>query len=36
MDKESNGQRKLEDSGGGPLPALEGHSIEQNRIAIII
>ena len=32
MDKDSKGQRKLEDSGGGLLPAVEGHSLEQNRI----
>ena len=32
MDKDSKGQRKLEDSGGGLLPAVEGHSVEQNRI----
>ena len=25
MDKDSKGQRKLEDSGGGLLPAVEGH-----------
>ena len=30
MDKDSKGQRKLEDSGGGLLPAVEGHSIEEN------
>ena len=28
VDKESKGQRKLEDSGGGLLPAVEGHSLE--------
>ena len=28
MDKESKGQRKMEDSGGGLLPALEGHTLE--------
>ena len=28
MDKDSKGQRKLEDSGGGLLPAVEGHSLE--------
>ena len=27
------GQRKLENSGRGLLPAVEGHSLEQNRIA---
>ena len=32
MDKDSKGQRKMEDSGGGLLPAVEGHSLEQNRI----
>ena len=34
MDKDSKGQRKPEDSGGGLIPAVEGHSqdrIEQNR-----
>ena len=38
MDKDSKGQRKrkMEDSGGGLLPALEGHSLEQNSIVIII
>ena len=28
MDKDSKGQRKMEDSGGGLLPAVEGHSLE--------
>ena len=28
MDQESKGQRKLEDSGGGLLPAVEGHNLE--------
>ena len=32
MDKDSKGQRKLEDSrgrgGGGLLPSMEGHSLE--------
>ena len=32
MDEDSKGQRKMEDSGGGLLPAVEGHSLEQNRI----
>ena len=32
MDEDSKGQRKLEDSGGGLLPAVEGHSLEKNRI----
>ena len=32
MDKDSTGQRKMEDSGGGLLPAVGGHSLEQNRI----
>ena len=32
MDKDSKGQRKLEDSGEGLLPAVEGHSLEQSRI----
>ena len=32
MDKDSKGQRKLEDSGSGRklLPAVEGHSLERN------
>ena len=30
MDKDSEGQRKVEDSGGGLLPAVEGHSLEHN------
>ena len=29
--QEQQGQRKLEGSGGGLLPAAEGHSLEQNR-----
>ena len=29
MDKDSKGQRKLEDSDGGLLPTMEGHSLEQ-------
>ena len=32
MDKDRKGLRKLEDSGGGLLPAVEGHSLEKNRI----
>ena len=32
MDKDSKGQRKMEDSGGGLLTAVEGHSLEQKRI----
>ena len=37
MAKDCKGQRKLEDSGGWLLPAVEGHSLEkfrteQNRI----
>ena len=32
MDEDSKGQRKTKDSGGGLLPAMEGHSLEQNRI----
>ena len=32
MDKDSKGQRKMEDAGGELLPAVEGHSLEQNRI----
>ena len=31
MDKDSNRQRKPEDSGGELLPAEEGNSLEQNR-----
>ena len=27
-DKDSKGQRKLEESGGGLLPPVEGHSLE--------
>ena len=34
MDKDSKGQKKLEDSGGGQLPAVEGHSLEKNRSKI--
>ena len=34
MDKDSKGQRKLEDSGGGLLPAVEGHILEKNRIGL--
>ena len=32
MDKNSKGQRKLEDSGQGPLPAVQEHSLENNRV----
>ena len=32
MDKDSKGQRKMENSGGGLLAAVEGHSLEWNRI----
>ena len=32
MDKDSKGQGKMEDSGGGLLSAVEGHSLEYNRI----
>ena len=32
MDKDSKGQRKLEDTGGRLLPAVEGHSLKQNKI----
>ena len=32
MDKDSKVQRKMEDSGGGLLPVVEGHSLEYNRI----
>ena len=35
MDKDSKGQRNMEDSGGGLLPAVEGHSLEQNTIGLI-
>ena len=28
MDKDSKGQRKMADSSGGLLPAVEGHSLE--------
>ena len=28
MDEDSKGQRKMEDSGEGLLPAVEGHSLE--------
>ena len=31
MDKDSKGQRKMEDSGGGLLPAVEGHSVDSDR-----
>ena len=34
MDKDSKGQRKLEDSGRVLLPAVKGHSLEQNRIEL--
>ena len=34
MDKDSKGQRKMEDSGGGLLPAVEGHSLEQNSVGL--
>ena len=29
MDKDSNGQRKMEDSDRGLLPAVEGYSLEK-------
>ena len=32
MKKDSKGQRKLADFGGGLPPAVEGHSLKQNRI----
>ena len=32
MEKDSKKQRKLADSGRGILPAVEGHSLEQNGI----
>ena len=32
MDEDSKGQRKMKDSGGGLLPAVEGNGLEQNRI----
>ena len=35
MDEDSKGQRKMEDSGGGLLPAVEEHSLEWNRINIL-
>ena len=35
MGKDSKGQRKLKDSGGGLLPAVEGHSLESNRIETV-
>ena len=35
MDKDSKGQRKMEDSGGGLLPAVEGHSLEWIRIGTL-
>ena len=28
MDEDSKGQRKMEDTGGGLFPAVEGHSLE--------
>ena len=28
LDEDSKGQRKMEDFGGGLLPAVEGHSLE--------
>ena len=31
MGKDSKGQRKMDDSSVGLLPAAEGHSLEQNR-----
>ena len=31
MDKDSKGQKKL-DPGGGLLPAVERHSLEENKI----
>ena len=36
MDKDSKGQRKLEDSGGGLLPSVVGRSLEQNRIVCLL
>ena len=35
MDKDSKGRRKMEDSGGGLLPAVEGHSLEYNGIVTL-
>ena len=32
MDEDSKGQRKTEGSGGGLVPAAQGHSLEKNRI----
>ena len=34
MEEDSKGQRHLEDSGRGLLPAVEGPSLEQNRTEI--
>ena len=31
----AKGQRKLEDSGGGLLPEVEGHSLESHRVDIV-
>ena len=31
MEKDSKGQRKLEDSGGGLLPAVERHRLEEEK-----
>ena len=31
MDKDNKVHRKLEDSGKGLLPAVEGHSLEKNK-----
>ena len=31
MDTDSKGQRKMENSGGGLLPAVEGHSTEYRK-----
>ena len=32
IDKDRKGHRRLENSGGGLLPAMEGHSLGHNRI----
>ena len=36
MDKDSKGQRQLQDSGRGLLPAVEGHNLELNRIEELV
>ena len=32
---DSKGRRKLDDSGGWLLPAVEGHHLEKNRIELL-